>query len=84
VNVWFLQGRGRQAEVRGKKLTEHEVAAVAAYGTILRSNQSPLTFPHRRSITLPRNLSVTANFLRHRLIKSNQNDHKKSPFRSFF
>jgi len=64
VNVWFLQGRSGQTEQRGKKLTEHEVAEVAAPGIILRSNQSPLTFPHRRSITLHRNLSVTANFLR--------------------
>jgi hypothetical protein len=30
---------------RKAKVTEHEVALVAAYGTIIRSDQSPLTFP---------------------------------------
>jgi len=45
VNVWFLQGSGGQAVKRRKKLTEHEVAEVAAPGTIICSNQSPLTFP---------------------------------------
>jgi len=29
----------------GRKLTEHEVAEVAAPGIIIRSDQSPLTFP---------------------------------------
>jgi len=38
VNVWFLQGRNGQAGERRKKLTEHEVAAVAAPGIIIRSN----------------------------------------------
>jgi len=64
VNVWFLQIRSWKSEVGREKLTEHEVAAVAAQEIILRSNLSPLTFPHRRSIPLPRDLSVTANFLR--------------------
>jgi len=45
VNVWFLQDRSGQAEERRKKLTEHEVAEVAAQGIIICSNQSPLTFP---------------------------------------
>jgi len=45
VNVRFLQGRGGQAVRRRKKLTEHEVAEVAAPGIIIRGNQSPLTFP---------------------------------------
>jgi len=45
VNVWFLQGRSGQAEERRKKLTEHEVAEVAAQGIVIRSNRSPLTFP---------------------------------------
>jgi len=45
VNVWFLQGRSGQAEERRKKLTEHEVAAVAATEIVIRSNRSPLTFP---------------------------------------
>jgi len=45
VNVWFLQGSGGQAEERRKKLTEHEVAAVAALKIIIRSNRGPLTFP---------------------------------------
>jgi len=47
---------------RKVKVTEHEVALVAAPGIIIRSDQSPLTFPIRRSIPLPRNLSVTRYF----------------------
>ena len=45
VNVWFLPVRSRKTEVGRKKLTEHEVAEVAAQGIIICSNQSPLTFP---------------------------------------
>jgi len=45
VNGWFLQGRSRKAEVGRKKLTEHEVAEVAAQEITIRSNRSPLTFP---------------------------------------
>jgi len=45
VNVWFLQIRSWKSEVGGEKLTEHEVAEVAAHVIIIRSNQSPLTFP---------------------------------------
>jgi len=45
VNVWFLQGGSGQADVGRKKLTEHEVALVAAPKIIIRSNRNPLTFP---------------------------------------
>jgi hypothetical protein len=67
VNVWFLQDRSAQAEERRKKLTEHEVALVAAPGIIICSDRSPLTFPGGDpSIDgLPWNLSVTAYFLYH-------------------
>jgi len=64
VNVWFLQGRSGQAEERRKKLTEHEVALVAAQGISYPQQPKPLDVSGRRSIPLPRNLSVTANFLR--------------------
>ena len=48
---------------RKAKVTEHEVALVAAYGTIIRSNQSPLTFPGGDQYLCPVNLSVTRYFL---------------------
>jgi len=49
---------------RRKKLTEHEVALVAAQGISYPRQPKPLDVSGWRSITLPRNLSVTANFLR--------------------
>ena len=64
VNVWFLPVRSRMSEVGRKKLTEHEVAAVAAHGISYPQQPKPLDVSGWRSITLHRNLSVTANFLR--------------------
>ena len=63
VNVWFLQGSGEQAEGRSKKLTEHEVAEVAALEINIAATGAPWRF--RPAINnFDRNLSVTANFLR--------------------
>jgi len=50
---------------RRKKLTEHEVAEVAAPGISYPQQPKPLDVSGWRSITLPSNLSVTANFLYH-------------------
>jgi len=63
VNVWFLPVRSRKSEDGRKKLTEHEVALVTAHRTIVRSNQSPLTFPGGDQYLCPVNLSVTMYFL---------------------
>jgi len=41
VNVSFI----RKSLKTKAKVTEHEVAMVAAPGSIIRSDQSPLTFP---------------------------------------
>jgi len=64
VNVWFCLRQTQAPDYIGQKLTEHEVTAGAAPNISISSTQSPLTFPHRRSITLLPNLSVTAIFLR--------------------
>jgi len=61
VNVSFIRYR----IYTNGKVTEHEVALVAAYGTIIRSDQGPLTFPIRRSIPLPRKFECNKVFLRH-------------------
>jgi len=41
----FFYSVTERSDVTDKKMTEHEVAAVAAPKLSFRSNQSPLTFP---------------------------------------
>jgi len=53
VNVWFLQGRSRESEAEREKLTEHEVAEVAAPGISYPQQPKPLDVSGWRSITLP-------------------------------
>ena len=57
------QGRMSVSAFRGLKMTEHEVTGGDAPKVIICITGRPLTFPIRRSILLPENLSVTANFL---------------------
>jgi len=59
VNVSFIRNRQKRIE----KVTEHEVALVAAPGTIVCSDQGPLTFPGGDQYLCPVNLSVTRYFL---------------------
>jgi len=57
------QGRMSVSVFRGLKVTEHKVTGGDAPKVVICITGRPLTFPVWRSITLHRNLSVTANFL---------------------
>jgi len=64
VNVWFCLRQTQPFDYIRKKLTEHEVTMGAAPEILPLQHPKSLDISGRRSITLLRNLSVTANFLR--------------------
>jgi hypothetical protein len=45
VNVWFCLRQAQSSDYIREKLTEHEVAEVAAPEILISSYRSPLTFP---------------------------------------